>query len=162
MDPADRFREGYRILQIIRRNPNMAIKMRVLCASKKKLQNLANCIKSKYDLAFNSVDVIPPAYSCDKERVVLLAISAKGVNGITDKVRLFCSELTKVRAQNVALIIDGDEIAANAIKAILTEAGTNVIDEILYIKCGLFGGKPNEQELSATYAWVDRVIANLK
>lgn len=140
----------------------MAIKMRVLCTSKKKLQNLANDIKAKYDLAFNSVDVIPPAYSCDKERIVILAISAKGANGLSNAVRLFCGELTKARAQNVALILDGDEIAANAIKSILAEAGTNVIDEVLYVKCGLFSGKPNDQELAQTYAWVDRVIANLK
>lgn len=140
----------------------MAIKMRVLCASKKKLQVLANNIKVKYDLAFNAVDNIPPAYSCDKERIVLLAISAKGVNGISDTVRRFCGELTKARAQNVALIIDGDEAAANAVKAILTEAGSNVIDETLYMKAGLFSAKPNAQELETAYAWVDRVIADLK
>lgn len=140
----------------------MAVKMRVLCSAKKKLQNLANDIKVKYDLAFNSVDVIPPAYSCDKERIVILAISAKGANGISDSLRLFCGELTKARAQNVALVIDGDEAAANAVKAILTEAGTNVIDEVLYMKAGLFSMKPNAQELEAAYAWVDRVIANLK
>ena len=140
----------------------MAIKMRVLCASKKKLQNLANDIKVKYDLAFNAVDNIPPAYPCDKERIVVLAISAKGVNGVSDAVRRFCGELTKVRAQNVALVIDGDESAANAIKTILTEAGTNVIDEVLYMKAGLFSMKPNAQELETAYAWVDRVIANLK
>lgn len=143
----------------------MAIKMRVLCATKqKKIQVLANEIKTKYDLAFNAVDNIPPAYSCDKERIVILAISAKGVNGISNSVRLFCRELTKVRAQNVALLIEGDEAAANALKSILTEAGTNVIDEVFYIKGGLplFGGKPKPEELSSTFAWVDRVIANLK
>ncbi len=140
----------------------MAIKMRVLCASKKKLQVLANNIKEKYDLAFNSVDVIPPAYSCDKERIVVLAISAKGVNGVSDSLRRFCGELTKERAQNVALVIDGDEAAANTVKQILTDAGTNVIDEVLYMKAGLFSMKPNAEELDAAYAWVDRVIANLK
>ena len=57
----------------------MAIKMRILYASnKKKMVNFANEIKAKYELAFNSVDVIPPAYPCDKERIVVLAISAKG------------------------------------------------------------------------------------
>ena len=96
----------------------MAIKMRVLYASgKKKINLIANDIKAKYDLAFNSVDVIPPAYSCDKERVVVLAISAKG--DVSDAVRLFCRELTKARAQNVALMIDGDEAAANKLKSIL-------------------------------------------
>ncbi len=141
----------------------MAIKMRVLYASgKKKINNMANAIKAQYDLAFNSVDVIPPAYSCDKERIVILAISAKGM--VSDAVRLFCRELTKARAQNVALLIDGDEKAANSLKEILTEAGTNVIDEVHYVKGGLpiIGGSVKPEEKADLFAWVDRVIANLK
>ena len=141
----------------------MAIKMRILYASgKKKIVNIANEIKAKYELAFNSVDVIPPAYSCDKERIVVLAISAKG--SISDSVRLFCRELTKARAQNVALMIDGDEAAANNLKEILSEAGTNVIDEVLYVKGGLpiIGGSVKPEEKAAIFAWIDRVIANLK
>ena len=142
----------------------MAIKMRILYASgKKKIQAFANEIKAKHDLAFNAVDVIPPAYSCDKERIVILAISAKG-NDISDSVVLFCKELTKVRAQNVALMIDGDQAAADKLKEILTEAGTNVIDEVLYVKGGfpLFGSTPKPEEKTAVLDWVDRVIANLK
>ena len=141
----------------------MAIKMRVLYASsKKKINNIANEIKAKYDLAFNSVDVIPPAYSCDRERVVVLAISAKG--GISDALRLFCRELNKSRAQNVALMIDGDEKAANILKETLAEAGTNVYDEVLYVKGGLpiIGGSIKPEEKAEIFAWVDRVIANLK
>ena len=141
----------------------MAIKMRILYASsKKKINNIANAIKAQYDLAFNSVDVIPPAYSCDKERIVILAISAKG--NVSDAIRLFCRELTKARAQNVALMIDGDEAAANKLKAILTEAGTNVVDEVLYIKGGLpiIGGSLKTEEKTEIFAWVDRVINNLK
>ena len=137
--------------------------MRILYASgKKKIVNIANEIKAKYELAFNSVDVIPPAYSCDKERIVVLAISAKG--NISDSVRLFCRELTKARAQNVALMIDGDEVAANKLKEILTEAGTNVIDEVLYVKGGLpiIGTAVKPEEKTEIFAWIDRVIANLK
>lgn len=139
----------------------MAIKMRVLYASgKKKILNIANMIKAQYTLAFNAVDVIPPAYSCDKERIVVLAISAKG--NVSDQVRLFCRELSKARAQNVALIIDGDTAAADNLKSILTEAGTNVIDEVLYVKCGLFGASVKPDEKAMICAWVDRVIENLK
>lgn len=141
----------------------MAIKMRILYASgKKKIKALAEAIKAQYELAFNSVDVIPPAYSCDKERVVVLAISAKG--DVSDAVSRFCKELTKARAQNVALMIDGDEAVAKKLKAILTEAGTNVVDEVLYVKCGfsLFGGAPKPEEKKAVFEWVDRVMGNLK
>ena len=141
----------------------MAIKMRILHASgKKKIANIANAIKEKYDLAFNSVDAIPPAYSCDKERIVILAISGKG--DVSDSVRLFCRELTKARAQNVALMIDGDAKIADRLKEILGEAGTNVIDEVLYVKGGLpiIGGSVKPEEKAEIFAWVDRVIENLK
>ena len=141
----------------------MAIKMRILYASgKKKIVNIANEIKAKYELAFNSVDVIPPAYSCDKERIVVLILSAKG--NVSDAVRLFCGELNKTRAQNVALMIDGDEAAATKVKNVLKEAGTNVIDEVLYIKGGLpfLGGSLKPEEKAEIFAWIDRVIENLK
>ena len=138
--------------------------MRILhTPGKKKLQALANEIKAKHNLAFNAVDAIPPAYPCDKERIVILAIGAKG-SDISDSVTLFCKELTKVRAQNVALMIEGDQVAADKLKEILTEAGTNVVDEVLYIKGGLpiIGGSLKPEEKTEIFAWIDRVIANLK
>jgi hypothetical protein len=140
----------------------MAIKMRILCtAGKKKLINIANMIKAEYDLSINSVDKIPPAYSCDKERIVILALSGKG--DVPDDLRLFCGELTKVRASNVALLIDGNAAYADSIKTILKTAGTNVIDEVLYIKGGLpflSGIKPEEK--TAVLDWVKRITENLQ
>ena len=141
----------------------MAIKMRVLYASNKgRIAAMASMLHAEFQLPINAIDKIPPAYSCDKERIVILAISAKG--DVTDSVRLFCRELTKARAQNVALMIDGDEKAANRLKEILTEAGTNIIDEVLYVKGGLpiIGGAVKPDEKATILAWVDRVIANLK
>ena len=70
----------------------MAIKMRVLCyPEKKKLVAIGNMIKAAYELNVNSVDRIPPAYSCDKERLVILAINLKG--NLPDDYRLFVREL---------------------------------------------------------------------
>lgn len=139
----------------------MAIKMRILySSSKKKMNNIAEAIKAKYELAFNAVDVIPPAYSCDKERIVILGISAK--DDLPNKVELFCRELTKARAQNVALIVDGPAAVADNVKALLSEAGTNVIDDVHYVKCGLFGSAVKPEEKEALFSWVDTVIANLK
>jgi len=140
----------------------MAIKMRILCtAGKKKLINIANMIKAEYDLSINSVDKIPPAYSCDKERIVILALSGKG--DVPDDLRLFCKELTKARAANVALLVEGNAAFADAIKAILKDAGTNVIDDVLFIKAGLpflSGIKPEEQ--TAILDWVKKTTENLQ
>lgn len=139
----------------------MAIKMRILYdTGKKKLKNIANEIKVHYELGVNAVDCIPPAYSCDKERVVILILSAKG--DLKDSVRLFCRELNKSRAQNVALIIDGDKSAANRAKEIIGEAGNRVYEEVLYVKGGMpFFSSVKPEELKEVFDWTDRVLANL-
>ena len=141
----------------------MAIRMRVLYATgKKKMINIANFIKRKYELDLNAVDCVPPAYSCDKERIVVLAIAGK--NDVEDSLRRFCIELTKVRAANVALLVDGTEIYANNIKEILKTAGTNVIEDVLYVKCGLpFFAALKPEDEAAVVDWLDnKVINNLK
>jgi hypothetical protein len=137
--------------------------MRVLYATgKKKMINIANFIKRKYELDLNAVDCVPPAYSCDKERIVVLAVAGK--NDVEDSLRRFCIELTKVRAANVALMVDGTEIYANNIKEILKTAGTNVIEDVLYVKCGLpFIAAVKPEEEAAVVDWLDnKVINNLK
>ncbi|MBQ9415519.1 MAG: hypothetical protein IJU20_01615 [Clostridia bacterium] len=137
----------------------MPIKMRILYdSSKGKIKQIADKIKTTYELSFNSVDVIPPAYSCDKERIVILAVSGKSVSSSLSR---FLGELTKARAQNTALILDGPEENANAIKEILTKAGTHVIPDVMYVKCGLFGGLKDE-EWNQIKDWIDtKVIPNL-
>jgi len=139
----------------------MAIKMRVLYASNKgKIAAMASMLHAEFQLPINAVDKIPPAYSCDKERLVVLMLSLKGEP--EDQLRLFCRELTKARAQNVALVIDGTPASAEIMKKILTEAGTNIIDEVLYVKGGLpflKGVKPEEK--TALFDWAHRVVEQI-
>ena len=141
----------------------MAIKMRVLYAtSKKKMINIATFIKQRYELSQNSVDRVPPAYSCDKERIVVLALAGK--NDVDDALRRFCVELTRDRAANVALMVDGTEVFANNVKEILKNSGTNVIDDVLYIKSGLpFMASVKPEDEALVTDWIDnKVINNLK
>lgn len=138
----------------------MAIKMRVLCyPEKKKLVAIGNMIKSEYDLNVNSVDRIPPAYSCDKERLVILATQIKG--NLPDDYRLFVRELTKVRAANVAIISAGDEACVEKTKELLREAGTNVIDNVKNIKIGLFDSKVTDAEKTDILNWVKDTVSKL-
>lgn len=139
----------------------MAIKMRVLhWTNKSRVKTLANELKNEFELALNSVDAIPPAYACDKERLVVLCISIK--DELDDKLRLFCRELTKARAQNVALIIDGTEKGAQNVQNVLKEAGTNVISEVCYFKGGLpFLSKLSDEEKTPVFEWAHRVVAQL-
>ena len=140
----------------------MAIKMRILCypENKKKLTAIGNMIKAEYDLSVNSVDRIPSAYPCDKERIVILATSIKGK--LPDDYRLYVRELSKARAANVAIIAAGDDACVEATKELLAEAGTNVIDDVMRVKIGFFDSKVSDEEKAAILAWVEKVKAELK
>ncbi len=138
------------------------MKLRALVYSPKgKLHTLASELVAKYasDVA-NSYDKIPPAYSCNKERLVIIAASVAKRPDIA--LERFCKELTRERANNVAFIIDGPSEGAEAIKKLTADAGANVIDEVLYVKGGLpflKGVKPEEKQ--AAYDWVDRITEKM-
>ena len=139
----------------------MAIKMRVLCTpGKKKLVNITQMIKQDFELNINAADVIPPAYSCDKERLVVLVVTCKG--SLKDDVRLFISELNKTRAANVALMIDGTPEGDAYVRSLLATTGTNVCADTLFINGGnLFNNKISEQEKTDIIAWVNKCIASI-
>ena len=143
----------------------MALKMRFLYYSKKaKMKELAEAIKIEFDLSqnYNAIDVIPPAYSCENERLVILALSG---NDLEDMVRRFCRELDKKKAQNVALLIDGNERIMQDALTVLRETGTNVIDNVKVVKFGglpFFGGKLSDAEKNDLIAWVHSVVDSIK
>lgn len=141
----------------------MAIKMRVLYTpTKKKLAELANVIKAEYSLDVNAVDTILPAYSCNNERIVILMLTLKGEPD--DQLRRFCGEMTKARANNTALIVNGTEEAANRMKEILAAAGTKVVDEVFYVKTKFFSflDKVTEEEKADMLAWTHRVVDSIQ
>lgn len=144
----------------------MALKMRFLYFSKKaKMKALAEAIKTEFELSqnYNAIDVIPPAYSCENERLVILAIS--GGNDLDDMVRRFCRELDKKKAQNVALLIDGGSKLVDNTLAVLKETGTNVIDNVKVVKFGglpFLGGKLSDDEKSDLLGWARAVVDSIK
>ncbi len=139
----------------------MALKMRFLYYSKQaKMKALGEAIKQEFDLSqnHNAVDIIPPAYSCQKERLVILGISSK--SDIDDVLRRFCSEMNRERATNIALVMDGNETTAAKIIDILKQAGSNVIPEVQYITCGLFKSKLTDEEKTTILSWIHDIIDN--
>ena len=138
----------------------MAIKMRVLYNSKKKgMGQFAQAIASKYELPINATSgKFPPEYPCDKERIVVLAMTAKGE--LADDVRRFCAELNKTRAYNVALLIDGDQATADKVAEIIKNAGTNLVG-VKVINLGgflMFGGTLTPELETDLVAWVDDMV----
>ena len=144
----------------------MALKMRFLYFSKKvKMKAIAEAIKTEFDLSqnFNAIDIIPPAYSCENERLVILGVSGKG--DPDDILRRFCSELNKKKAQNIALLVDGDEKIASSLLSELKAAGSNVVDNVKYINIGglpFLGGKLSDEEKTDILAWAHDIVNNLQ
>ena len=139
----------------------MAIKMRVLYNSKKKgMAQFANAVAAKYELPINATSgKFPPEYPCDKERIVVLAMTAKGE--LSDEVRRFCAELNKTRAYNVALLIDGDQATADKVAEIIKNAGTHLVG-VKVISLGgflMFGGTLTPELETELVAWVDEMVA---
>ena len=142
----------------------MAIKMRVLYNSNKKgMAQFATVIKNKYELPTNSTSgKFPPEYPCDKERIVILGLSAKGE--LSDEVRRFCSDLNKTRAANVALLIDGDQATADSVAELIKNAGTNLVG-VKVISFGgflMFGGTLTPELETELVSWVDEMVAACK
>ncbi len=144
----------------------MALKMRFLYySSKSKVKAVAEAVKAEFDLSqnANAVDIVPPAYSCENERLVIIAVSGKGEPD--DILRRFCSELNKKKAQNVALLVDGDEkLAAKLIDA-LKQTGTNFIDNVKYVKYGglpFLGGKLTDAEKADVLAWAKQIVDSIQ
>lgn len=144
----------------------MALKMRFLYySSKSKIKAMAELVKNEFELSqnHNAIDIIPPAYPCENERLVILAVSGKGEPD--DVLRRFCSELKKNKAQNIALVVDGDERMANRLLEVLKETGTNVIEDVLYISAPfkLFGAsKVTDDEKKQLLDWTHNIVNNLK
>jgi hypothetical protein len=143
----------------------MALKIRFLYYSKKaKMKELAEAVKVEFELSqnHNAIDVIPPAYSCENERLVILALSG---NDLEDMVRRFCRELDKKKAQNVALLIDGNDRVKEDALAVLKETGTNVIEDVKTVKFSgipFIGGKLSDAEKADLLAWVHSVVDSIK
>ena len=144
----------------------MALKMRFLYySSKGKMKAIAEAVKAEFELTqnANAIDIIPPAYSCENERLVILAISGKG--DPDDVLRRFCLELNKKKAQNVAFLIDGDEKMASKLVEVIKQTGTNFIDNVKYVKLGglpFLGGKLSDAEKADVLAWVHTVVDSIQ
>jgi hypothetical protein len=135
--------------------------MRVVCASSKaKIRTYATALSEAFKCR---VEDVPPAYPCDKERLVIIVMSLRG--DPSDKLRLFCTELNTTRAFNVALVVDNKEQTRGIkiVKDALRDAGTNVVDDIYYLQSpGIFSGaKITLEERTEIVRWAEKVISNL-
>ena len=133
----------------------MAIKMRAVYFGDKKLKSLAEAIS---DGAEKKADTIPPAYNVEKVR--LLFVCVQGKKNFSDTVMRFFSGLDKSRADNVAFIIEGAEGSGATVINAVKEAGANVIDNVLYVKGGLFASA-SAADIENAKNWAKDVITSI-
>ena len=141
------------------------IKMRVLYSSNKpKMATFATAVGEAFKC---QVDAVPPAFPCDKERLVVILMS--GAGSLDDKLVRFCRELNGQRAYNVCLIADGDanSVPVKKVKDMLTEAGTNVVEDVYSVNggkggfLGAFSKSISLDERRAIVNWVTEKIEAL-
>ena len=139
------------------------MRMRVLTKTNKgKLLAIADEV-TKLIEADKATDVIPSAYPCDGERLIVIVATAKP-NMPEDFCR-FVRSLKRAMTANVAFIIDGTPENAAAIVEMAKTGNSNVFeDKILYIEGGLpfkFLSKVSAEEMEKVRAWVADIRANL-
>ena len=129
---------------------------------KGKLLAIADMV-TKLIEADKATDVIPSAYPCDGERLVVIVASAKP--NMPENFCRFMRSLKKSVTSNVAFIIDGTpENAAKIVEMAKTNNSNVMEDKILYIKGGLpfkFLKKVSDEEMTTVKAWVEDILKNL-
>lgn len=140
----------------------MKMKLRVLTATNKgKLLSLAKMVADEY--SNYACDVIPPAYPCETERLVVIFLTA--ASKYSTAFEIFCKNLTKATAQNVAVVVDGDMAKAQPVLDMIKGAGCNFCEEVLTMNGGLpfkFLKKTTEEERKTVLEWVERTIQSFK
>ncbi|NLK40003.1 MAG: hypothetical protein GX303_07190 [Clostridiales bacterium] len=135
------------------------MKMRILTSGKGKISKLGQMLADKHNC---NIDVIPPAFNCEKERLVLIGASLS--DELDNALVLFAKGMSKQRAQNVGLFLTGSQKGGDKLVALLKEAGTNVIEDIYWVNSGsllsIFKGISAEEK-DAINAWSDKVIESL-
>ena len=136
------------------------MKMRVIYYSKKKKMSDLALYLSKNSDEYKP-DTIPPDYSLDKEKLLVLGMSK--LSKLPDDVRRFCMNLGPSITKNVALYTDRTpEEAAVFVKA-LRDSGANVLDDILYVKSEFLPfKKASEEEKKQADEWFEKILPRIK
>ena len=136
------------------------MKMRVIYYSKKKkMADIAEYLSKNSD--DYKPDTIPPDYSLDKEKLLVLGMST--LKKQPDMVRRFCSNLKPATVKNIALYTDRPEEEAKAFIKLLRDGGSNVIENVFYVKTGFLPfQKASEAEKKAADEWFESILPQLK
>ncbi len=140
----------------------MKIKLRALTYTKKgKLLSLANEVADEFATSHRA-DVIPPAYPCETERLVVIFLSS--ASNYSRSFEIFCKNMNKSVAHNVAVVLDGSKEKAEPVFEWLRSAGCHFCEDIFEINGGLpfkFMKKFSPEEKEQLFAWVEKTISEM-
>lgn len=136
------------------------MKMRVIYYSKKKkISDLAEYLSKNSD--DYKPDTIPPDYSLDKEKLLVLGMSK--LVKLPDDVRRFCTNLKPAAVKNIALYTDRPESEAKEFIKMMRESGANIFDSVLYVKSEFLSfKKASAEEKKAADEWFETLLPQLK
>ncbi len=136
------------------------MKMRVIYYSNaKKIEDLAEYLSKNSD--DYKPDTIPPDYSLDKEKLLVLGMSK--LKKLPDDVRRFVTNLKPATVKNIALFTDRPEAEANEFVKLLRDSGANVIENVFYVKSEFLPfKKASDEEKKAADEWFESILPQLK
>ena len=136
------------------------MKMRVIYYSNaKKIEDLAEYLSKNSD--DYKPDTIPPDYSLDKEKLLVLGMSK--LKKLPDDVRRFVTNLKPATVKNIALFTDRPEAEANEFVKLLLDSGANVIENVFYVKSEFLPfKKASDEEKKAADEWFESILPQLK
>ena len=141
------------------------MKMQVLYTEKKEgKQGNPELVAERISREFKCKgDHIPPAYPCEKERLVFIIFEDYG--SLDKKLVAFCEDLDKTRAENVALISlnkDGSN-DVGVLKQIFDQHGVSISGVLgLEVKKSLFGsGKVTDSQHEAAMKFAKEQVEAL-
>lgn len=136
------------------------MKMRVIYYSNaKKIADLAEYLSKNSD--DYKPDTIPPDYSLDKEKLLVLGMSK--LKKLPDDVRRFVNNLKPATVKNIALYTDRPKEEAKEFVELLRDGGANVIESVLYVKSGFLPfQKASDEEKKAADEWFESILPQLK
>ena len=100
------------------------MKMKVLHYPEKgKIATFTNMLANEYQ---ETADKIPPAYDCNRDRLLFMGISSG--NMMDDALSRFLRGLDREKVQKVALFTDASDAVIEQIKEIFAETGINFMN----------------------------------
>ena len=109
------------------------------------------------------IDRIPPAYPCEKERLLFIGVELKG-SSVPKAVADLCKDLKPERAKNVAFyaIGSGSFEKMNAVRQVVQEKGVNVVGSTFECpSTGLFKKTIADEDVNKAVAWASEIVESL-